>query len=293
MQYKSKFFSTLIALALIAAPAFAQVQSVEDVETPTPQFQDHGGVTPWFWIGVQTVFGAGYNMETGAGGFRNYGGDNHTYASFNLAFVDSHYQTPKFYQVPRELDPDAWSGHFVMMNFTSRINSWEGGSTGMENNSAPWLAEIAGKGARIGFFTQAGNLIGGLTGWDTTVGNNENNRKPIRHISGGNTVLNLRAGELGKLYYEKSTDPAVTTTYTTSDGAIAYTGYEKKELFDIYLTMLSAGNVNSNPNSDSTKGFAGVFDFGVTPFGVFPDEETPLTLDFSGNAIFGFNFKTG
>jgi hypothetical protein len=285
--------AAIIALALIGVPVFAQVQDVDKVETPEPQFQDHGGVTPWFWIGVQTVFGAGYNMETGAGGFRNYGGDNNTYASFNLAFVDSHYQTPKFYQVPKELDPDAWTGHFVMMNFTSRANSWEGGNTAFENNSAAWLAEIAGKGMRIGFFTQAANLVGGLSGWDTSVGNNEQNRKPIKHIAGGNTVLYLKENELGRLYYEKSTDPAVTTTYTTTDGAIMYTGYEKKELFDVYLTMLSAGNVNSNPDNASSKGFAGVIDFNVTPFGLFTDADTPITVKVRGNTIAGFQFETG
>ena len=280
---------TVIALALMGIPAFAQVQSVEDIEAPEPQFQDHGGVTPWFWIGAQTVFSAGYNFETTAGGFRNYGGTDYTYASFNLAFVDSHYQTPKFYEVPRQLDPDAWTGHFVLLNFTYRLNSWAGGDTEFEKNAPAWLAEITGKGTRIGFFTQAGNLISGLD--DTTRTSTKND--PIMKISGGNKVLDLRENKLGRLFYEKPTDTNTVTTYDTSNGAVMYAGYEKRELWNVYLTMLSEGNVNSDVRDGKNKGFAGVIDFGVTPFGLFTNEETPLTFSVTGNTIAGFNFTTG
>ena len=274
-------------LAIVCAPVFAQVQSTEDIEAPTPQFQDHGGVTPWFWIGVQTVFSAGYNFETEAGGFRNYGGPDHTYASFNLAFVDSHYQTPKFYEVPRTLDPDAWTGHFVLTNFTSRLNSWSG-DTRIENNVPAWLAEITGKGARIGFFAQAGNLVGGFD----DSGRSASNTDPITKIFGGNKVLNLGDGDLGKLYYEKSTDTNYVTAYNaSSSGAIMYTGYEKKELWNVYLTMLSQGNVNSDVTGDRNKGFAGVIDFGVSPFGLFTDSENPLTFNITGNTIAGFKWQ--
>ena len=289
MRIKNKIITMFITLAIISVPVFAQIQSVDEIETPVPQFQDHGGVTPWFWIGVQTVFSAGYNFETTAGGFRNYGGDNHTYASFNLAFVDTHYQTPKFYEVPREIDPNAWTGHFIMLNFTSRINSWENGSTGVENNAPAWLAEITGKGLKIGFFTQAGDLVGGIDDADRS---NATSPNPITKISGGNKVLNLKENQLGTLFYEKNTDPAATTTYSARNGgAIWYTGYEKKELWNTYITMLSEGHVNSDVTNDKNKGFAAVIDFGVTPFGLFADSQTPLTFDISGNFITGFNWK--
>jgi len=282
--------AAVFALALISAPVFAQVQPVEDIDTPSPQFQDHGGVTPWFWIGVQTVFGAGYNIETTAGGFRNYGGDNNTYASFNLAFVDSHYMTPKIYEVPRELDPNAWTGHFVMLNFTSRLNSWEQGTTGMENNAPAWLAEITGRGMRIGFFTQAASLVGGVTDPKRT---DAVSSKPFTSISGGNKVLNLQANQLGTLFYEKSNDPVVTTMYearSASEGGLWYIGYEKKELFNTYLTMLSEGDVNSDVTNEYKKGFAAVIDFGVSPFGLFTDDENPMTFNVSGNFITGFKW---
>ena len=294
MKFNKIMLIAIAALAICGFPVQAQVQPAEDVIAPAPQFQDLGGVTPWFWIGVQTVFSAGYNIETTAAGFRNYGGDDNTYASFNLAFVDSRYQTPKFYEVPRDLDPDAWTGHFVMLNFTSRLNSWEHGNTVvMENNAPAWLAEITGKGLRIGFFTQAANLVGGLFDPDRI---DDNSAKPITRISGGNKVLNLREGQLGTLFYERSNDPYVTTTYKTvstavNEGGIWYIGYDKKERFNTYLTMLSQGNVNSDVTGGKNKGMAGALDFGLSPFGLLTDDEVPLTFNITGNIITGFNWQ--
>ncbi|MDR0411199.1 MAG: hypothetical protein LBH75_04410 [Treponema sp.] len=278
-----KFIAVLVMTG-VTFTLFAQVQDDKDVITPTPQFQDHGGVTPWFWIGIQSIFSGGYNIQTGAGGFRDYGGSDNTYASFNLAFVDSHYATPKFYEVPRELDPNMWTGKFKLMNFTTRINSWSQNEDAIENNRPAWLAEIAGHGAHIGFFTQAGNLIGGLN--DTQ----SNSNSPITTITGGNMVIPLGDDDLGRLYYN-STNAGNKTTYSTSRGALVYGGYVKEDLLNVYLTMLSEGNVNSDVSKKGNNAFAGVIDFGVTPFGVFTDDEHPFTFGLTGNAIAGFGWE--
>ncbi|MDR0878397.1 MAG: hypothetical protein LBN21_10110 [Treponema sp.] len=284
MKGKKRFVFML--MILVAGAVGAQVQADNEVISPEGQFQDHGGVVPWFWIGIQTVFSGGYNMETGAGGFRNYGGDNDTSASFNLAFVDSHYQTPKFYEVPRNIDPAAWTGKFKLMNFTSRINSWENGATGVENRNPSWLAEITGRGVHIGFFTQAGNLIGSLDDSQNTTDN-----KPVTRISAGNKVLQLQDTGLGINYYSKSA-ASNKTEYSSPSGAIMYTGYEKPDLFNVYLTMLSEGNVNSDVRDKKNDAFAAALDFGVTPFGLITDDEVPLTFNVAGNVIGGFNWES-
>jgi hypothetical protein len=274
----------VVTLAIAVMPLNAQVQGDDEIVTPPAQFQDHGGVTPWFWIGIRTVFSGGYNIETGAAGFRNYGGDNYTYASFNLAFVDSHYQTPKFYEVPRSIDPDAWSGKFKLMNFTSRINSWEDGISGVENNLPAWLAEISGKGAHIGFFTQAGQLIGSMD-------DNQDNNKPRTSLSAGTMVLQLGDTDLGKSIYDKNRADN-RTTYSTSNGALWYAGYERSERFNTYLSMLSEGNINSDVSGGQNDGFAAALDFNVSPLGLIADSENPFTLTLTGNAITGWRFET-
>jgi hypothetical protein len=123
---------------------------------------------------------------------------------------------------------------------------------------------------------------------------NKANANPITRISGGNKVLNLRSGQLGTMYYDigayNATTNPVVTTYNTTAGALWYTGYEKKELWNTYLTMLSEGNVDSDVTDGKNKGFAGAIDFSVTPFGTFADSEVPLTLGISGNVIAGFNY---
>ncbi|GHV68223.1 hypothetical protein AGMMS49928_07170 [Spirochaetia bacterium] len=291
-RYRGLIFILMILIAGTAA-LYAQVQGDNDVVMPDPQFQDHGGVTPWFWIGAKAIFSGGYNFETGAGGFRDYGGSNNTYASFNFAFVDSRYGTPKFYEVPRNLDPDAWTGHFKFMNFTTRINSWSQNEDAVENNRPAWLAEITGKGFHVGFFTQAGTLLGSLDDITKT----DTNNNPAASIVGGNKVLPIGDDDLGKSYYEIRNSKSLTKYSIGNNGALWYLGYEKPELFNAYLTILSEGNVNSNttdtdkdgsPNND---GIAGVIDFNVSPFGSITDDEHKFTFDLSGNVITGFRWE--
>jgi hypothetical protein len=172
----------------------------------------------------------------------------------------------------------------------------------VENRAPSWLAEITGHGAHVGFFTQAGHLIGSLE--DDTTSATANN--VIASISGGNKVLQLggsgvsngtAVSELDMLNYEKY-NASHKTTYTASNGgALWYLGYEKPELFNAYLTMLSEGNVNSKltdvaAGGKTNDGFAGVVDFMVSPLGQITDEENPLTFKLTGNAITGFNFES-
>jgi hypothetical protein len=287
----------LLAILTLTAPAlWAQVQDGRTIITPTPMTQGGGGITPYFWIGLQSIFSAGYNIETGAGGFRDYGRDNHTYASFNIAFVDSHFSTPKIYEVGS--DPNIWSGKFKLMNFTGRLNSYDT----REINNPHWLAEISGKGAHIGFFSQAGMVIGSLDDTQNTDGTQTtaNDPKPWAKIYAGNKVLDLGDNDLGKPYYnnEISAHPSHETYYGAAEkGSMMYVGYEKPNVWNTYITMLSEGNVNSDltKNADGTKkndGFAAAMDFGLSPLGLVTDDEHPLTFNLTGNAVTGTNFES-
>jgi hypothetical protein len=268
-----------VLLCACALPVFAQVQSNEDVALPSPKTQGNGGITPWFNLSLQSVFGGGINLQNGAAGFGNYGGNNNTYASFNVAFVQSQYDTPKVYEVGE--DPEVWGARFKLLNFTSRIDSWE--DTDVTQNRAAWLAEITGKGVHIGFFTQAGALIGSMNDNSGVTDNN-----PRTKIIGGNTVLALGDGDLGSNYYESADSASV--TYTASNGGLLYGGYEMDDLFKVYLTLLSEGNVNSDVSGNKNDGIAGVINFNVTPLGTRTDDETPFTLAVDGNVITGARF---
>lgn len=288
----SILLSFFILQAVFGVSLWAQVEGEGDIITPTPKVQGPGGVTPYFWLGIQTIFSAGYNMETEAAGFWNLGGDNYTWASFNVVFVDSHYDTPKLYEVAN--DPNVWSGKFKLLNFTARMNNYDT----REVNNPAWLAEISGKGAHIGFFTQAGTIIGWLS--DTQNESGSATPKPFAKISAGNKVLNLGDNDLGQSYYNGTIGVSHETVYTTpsnGNGAVMYAGYEWPNLFNAYITGLSEGNVNSNttPKEDGSKigdGIAIALDFGVSPFGLITDDENPLTFNLTGNMIGGYKFET-
>ncbi|MCL2127048.1 MAG: hypothetical protein FWH38_02235 [Treponema sp.] len=294
MKARNAVFAAFVLTAFCVPALFAQIQGEGDIITPTPKAQGPGGLTPYFWIGLQAIFSAGYNFETGAAGFRDHGMDNHTYASFNIAFVDSHYDTPKIFEVAG--DPDAWSGKFKLMNFTSRINSY---STREINNPA-WLAEISGKGGHIGFFSQAGILIGSLEDVQSNAGSSTQNNdpKPFRTIAAGNKVLDLGDNEIGISYYNgyRGNNPyrrlPHETAYSAGDrGGVMYGGYERPELFNVYITALSEGNVNSNVSQDKNRGIAAALDFGVSPFGLIADDENHFTFNVTGNFIGGVKFE--
>ena len=145
----------VVVCALAATPAWTQVMDTEDIVLPATEPTTGDAVTPYFWIGAQAVASAGVDINTGAFGLRNHAGD--TWASFNIAFVDSLYATPKAYEVGA--DDSVWTGHLALRNYTARLNSWEGWTSSV--NTPVWLAEVHGHGFRIGVFSQAGQMFAG------------------------------------------------------------------------------------------------------------------------------------
>jgi hypothetical protein len=275
-----RFATVLTVFLAFAAPAGAQIQSDGDALPPVEESYRPGDFRPNIWLGVKSIFSAGYNIENGASGFRNLGGSDDTWAMFIIGFVNSR-NTYKTFELPENIDEDTWNAKFKLMNFTERIASnWT------QLRGPSWLAEIAGKGFHLGFFTQAGEMIGSM---DDEV----NNNNPRLSIAGGDMVLPLGGtgdNDLGEMFYEKD-DASNKTKYTTVDGAIWYTGYEKRDTFKTYLTLLSEGNVNSDTKGGANDGFAGVIDFEITPMGSITDELNPFGINLSGNVIGGVKWE--
>jgi hypothetical protein len=271
----------LIAVFVFAVSMLgAQVQSDGDTKWPFTTEFSGGELKPSMWLGLKSVFSAGYNLETNAAGFRNLGGSDMTYAIFIITLVNGK-NSAKLFEVPKDLSDDVWSARFKMFNFNERL-----GSGWTESRGPSWLTEITGKGVHIGFFTQGGELVGSLD--DDTP-----SLKPRLSIAGGDMVLPLGGtgdNDLGEIYYEKD-DASHKTKYTSTEGAIWYTGYAKKNLYNTYLTLLSEGNVDSDVRDGKNDAFAGVVDFEITPRGVETDEYNPFTLKISGNAIGGIKWE--
>lgn len=258
----------------------AQVQADGDAPLPIMQEFKLGELKPSLWMGIKSIFSAGYNFETSAGGFRNLGGEDQTYAIFIIGMVDSK-NTTKTFDTPKDIDRDTWNAKFKLMSFSERITSW-----GYEYRVPSWLAEIAGKGMHIGFFTQAGEMIGSM---DDEIANN----RPRLSIAAGDMVIPLGGtgdNDLGEIFYEKD-DASNKTKYSTTNGAVWYTGYEQENLWNTYLTLLSEGNVNSDVRDGKNDGFAGVVDFEVSPLGKVTDEFNPFTITINGNIITGVNWE--
>ena len=90
-----KRLAALVALALVATATLgAQIMEPEEMPMPAPEELRDGALTPYFWVGSQSVFGLGVNLNNGAFGIDEFS-NNDTWASFNVALVDSKYATPK------------------------------------------------------------------------------------------------------------------------------------------------------------------------------------------------------
>jgi hypothetical protein len=272
-------------MAVISGTAWAQIFNDEDIPTPATEVVGPGGLTPQLYFSASLQFGAGYNFETGAKGFRDYGGDNDTSFSFSVAFVDSHYQSPKRFEVgaPKE---DQWSARFKFFNYTLRLDTWDYAG---ELNKGAWLAEISGMNAHIGFFTQAGRLINGL---DQIARDKDSYNKPISQIYAGGKVMGLGFNDLNKSYYDiDASDTSTTVTaYKAENKGVFYAGYELPDLFKVYGTALSEGDVNSDVSKGKHDGLAGALDFALSPWGTATGRRAPTTLNFEGSLIGGADF---
>lgn len=249
-----------------------QIMSTQEIPILPHQEQGGGQVTPSFWIGAQAVESIGYNFETGAFGLRNHSDD--TWASFNLAFVDSKYDTPKFIEFGG--DPKIWTGRIRLLNYTYRLNSW---TSTAEVNLPSWIAEIQGEGFHIGLFNQAGSYIEP----SSTTNNN-----PSPKLSSANMVLYFNNPNALDPDYIANSNPETTVSYTGS--GLAYVGFVQKNLFKAYLSLLSEGNVNSNIANSNNDGWAGALDVYITPFGEETTKKQVISPQLSLNAVKGYNY---
>lgn len=262
----------MLLMLLLSPLAMAQIMTTQEVPMVPPVEQGGGQVTPSFWIGAQAVESFGYNLETGAFGLRNHSDD--TWASFNLAFVDSKYGDPKFVEFGG--DPKIWTGRIRLLNYTYRLNSW---TSTPEVNLPSWIAEIQGQGFHIGLFSQAGALI------EPTSATNNN---PAPKLSSANMVLYFDNPNALDADYLAGTNPATAVSYTGS--GLVYIGFTQKDLMKAYLSILSEGNVNSNIANGANDGWAGAVDLYFTPLGTALTKNKPISPRLSLNAVKGYNY---
>jgi len=273
MQKSARLLMTMILMILFSPFVMAQIMSTQEVPLVPPQEQGGGQITPSFWIGAQAVESFGYNLETGAFGLRNHSGD--TWASFNFAFVDSKYDTPKFVEYGG--DQKTWTGRIRLQNYTYRLNSW---TSTPEVNLPSWIAEIQGNGFHIGLFNQAGKFI---------EPSSATNNNPSPKLSSANMVLYFNNPNALDPDYIANVNPATSVSYTGT--GLVYLGYTQKDVFKAYLSILSEGNVNSNINNGANDGWAGAVDLYLTPFGTRATKKQMLAPRISLNAVKGFNYN--
>lgn len=253
-------------MLLVAATAWGQIQSTDEVVMPTQKEQGSGALTPYFWVGAQAVSSLGYNLENGAFGIKSLGDD--TWASFNFAMVSSKYDTPKV--TTAGADPDIWSGRMSISNYTFIFNSWE---TAPEANKPLFNAEVQGKGLHFGILSQANAQV----------------KAPATSIKSGGKVLYFADPDSLAADIYETINPNTKVEYA---GDVMYAGYTKDNLFKGYLSFTSEGDVDTVKASDAN-GYAGVLDILFTPMGMETDMENPITVAVSASAIGGANYVKG
>jgi hypothetical protein len=263
--------TALVFLGLAMALS-AQVMNGSLVPEQAAKPVSPGELAPSFWIGAQAITTVGANLQTGASGM-SYDG-NQTWVSFNVAFLDSHYDTPK--KVVSADDPGSWSLSFRLQDPTARINSY---SSGPEVNFPSWNLGVQGNGWRLGFFTENNQTTGNNLGGDQTNG-------PGTTLTGANQALYLGQATAGSGAVT-GTETVVQVSYNVSSAA--YASYEVPNLGKVALTVGSG----SDPAATGAKNsWAGVLDWSASPLGPGSIDE-PLTFTLKGNLIGGTNFSTG
>lgn len=251
----------------------AQVTDADKAPQPTEKPISPGLFTPTFWVGAQAVLESGYNMTSGASGMAYNGNDS--WASFDVALVDSHYDVPKKFVTDE--DPDYWMASVKLYGLTDRIDSY---SSSPELNWPSWSVGIKGQGFTFGFFSQ------GYTDEDEAlVLGGDTTNTPTSTIEGGNEVLYLGGLTAGSNDYLTATESVVSVSYPVATKALV--GYKIPGYLEVNLTGGSRGTI---AGSSSTNGLAGVLNFSLEPFGSSDDQ--PLVLGLTGDAIGGYNYTT-
>ncbi|MFW5880328.1 MAG: hypothetical protein ACOCU9_01725 [Spirochaetota bacterium] len=264
-----KRLAALVALAIVAVSTLgAQIMEPEEMPMPATEELRDGALTPYFWVGAQAIFGLGVNLNNGAFGIEPFNTSD-TWASFNVALVDSLYATPKAAEF--SAGEDMWTGHLALRNYTLRLNSY---SPNQQINEPIWTAGIRGFGYRFGVVGQAGE-----------------------YIQGGSYPSSITSGDLVLFFDDPNaqdvdfvTDPNPLTQASYAGTGLLYGGYEQADLFNAYLTLTTEGTVD-DLDAEDADGIAGVLDFNVTPWGTMTDIEQPFTLEVTGNAMYGVNFE--
>src|SRR5262249_14921246 len=148
---------------------------------------------------------------------------NQTWLSFNLAFVDSHYDTPK--KLVSTDDPETWSLSYRLLDPTARINSY---SSNPEVNYPGWTLGLKGHGWRIGFLSHE-NKPGGVNG------GGESGNTPQPGLTAANQVLLFGQGAAGTGDYKLDTDGVVKVTKNAA--STAYAAYEVPQLYSAAVTV--------------------------------------------------------
>ena len=281
---------TALAWLCLTAALSAQIMNGADVPEEPAQPVSTGDLSPYFWIGAQTMTVAGKNLQTGASGIAYNG--NQTWVSFDVSFLDSHWDTPK--KIVSTDDASNWTVAFKLFDPTTRLNSY---STGPEVNFPSWSLGVQGFGWKFGTLVENNQPQGVNTGGDTA---NVASSSALS-LSGANEVLylgppsallptyNSTTGNalVGYDYLPGNADNVVQVTYPVT-GAM-YASYEQTDYYKVAATV---GSSQSAASASSSSGVSGALNFSLSPIGPGSLDE-PLTYTVQGDVIAGRGYAAG